>query len=148
MSLHWAQLHRYCHIIWRVFHDFSQCLSVSWCFTGGSCNTCKTLWCNRWTHIKHYEPLVKHHEKLLKHCETLLTLAKQCGDIGAGHGDIGAWRGDISALVEFPDISVCPHGKLESGSPWEVQQVLRIIYTISGSRKMALDLVRSAEKAG
>ena len=41
-----------------------------------------------------------------------------------------------------------PYGKLESGSPWEVQQVPRIIYKISGSRKMALDLVRSTEKAG
>ena len=41
-----------------------------------------------------------------------------------------------------------PHGKLESGSPWELQQVPRIIYKISGSRKMALDRVRSTEKAG
>ena len=41
-----------------------------------------------------------------------------------------------------------PYGKLESGSPWEVQQVLRIIYKISGSRKTTLDLVRSTETAG
>ena len=41
-----------------------------------------------------------------------------------------------------------PYGKLESGSPWEVQQVPRIIYKISGSRKMAVDLARSTEKAG
>ena len=40
------------------------------------------------------------------------------------------------------------YGKLESGSPWEVQQVPQIIYKISGSQRMALDLVRSTEKAG
>ena len=38
--------------------------------------------------------------------------------------------------------------KLESGSPWEVQQFLWIIYKISGARKVALDLMRSTEKAG
>ena len=40
------------------------------------------------------------------------------------------------------------YGKLESGSPWDLQQFPRIIYKISGSRKMALDPVRSTEKAG
>ena len=73
-----------------------------------------------------------------------------------------AWdhvRGDIddpcSAFAEVCGViadpcgvvAIPPHGKLESGSTWEVQQVLRIIYNISGSRKMALDLVRFTEKA-
>ena len=40
-----------------------------------------------------------------------------------------------------------PDGKPELASAWEVQQVPRIIYKISGSQKMALDLVRSTEKA-
>ena len=37
---------------------------------------------------------------------------------------------------------------MESGSSREVQQFLQIIYKISGARKVALDLVRSTEKAG
>ena len=40
------------------------------------------------------------------------------------------------------------YGKSESGSPWEVQQFPRYIYKISGSRNVALDLLRSTEKSG
>ena len=40
------------------------------------------------------------------------------------------------------------YGKLESGSPWEVQQFMRIIYKISGAWNVALDLPRLTEKSG
>ena len=67
----------------------------------------------------------------------------------------GAWpcKGGIKVCKH---ICVCSeaslesirYGKLESGSPWEVQQFLQIICKISGAWKVALDLVRLTEKAG
>ena len=46
------------------------------------------------------------------------------------------------------NLALVRYGKLESGSPWEVQQFLWIIYKISGQRNVALDLLRSMEMSG
>ena len=40
------------------------------------------------------------------------------------------------------------YGKLESGSPWEVQKFLQIIHKISGVQIVAVDQVRPTEKSG
>ena len=78
----------------------------------------------------HREPLVKHHETLLKHCET-------------------SFDATISALdAETSEIAQSPHGKLEQDLPEGYSKFCGLYITISGSWKLALDLVRSTEKAG